>query len=428
MGRRKIEIQPITRKNGLFKKAYELGVLCSVDVAVIVFEERPGHHLKLYQYGSSDIHEIIQRHLHHDGEKDTRGPADFSNNATAAKDDTGDGDDGDDDDEADDPVLPSIRGPKRRVDGQAKQGSAEAMSPDMEYLPPRTLVHSQHASRVVPPSVPPSLHHHSHPVSNDRLSGPLHSQSKRPRLGIPHGNLVRSRSSDDDPMSSALSPVSASRSRYPNLDREFSSAPSGYGLSHSHGSSGGHHRQHNPQYTSFFPASTHYGQAGGTPPPPNFIPLQSPADFAASATRARSSSGSGVLAARNVYGSYGEGNAPPGSAGGGSSGDIFAAFMDAEQHVRASMPRRSATAAPDVGSGGGSPFGIDWPVHMRHGGDGVGSKPGSHSSVERDGGRSERGASTGPGSASGNGSSNGPGPDPSWLDFLGATTANGPPP
>ncbi|KII86090.1 hypothetical protein PLICRDRAFT_115361 [Plicaturopsis crispa FD-325 SS-3] len=48
MGRRKIEIQPIThernrsvtflkRKNGLFKKAYELGVLCSVDVAVIIF-------------------------------------------------------------------------------------------------------------------------------------------------------------------------------------------------------------------------------------------------------------------------------------------------------------------------------------------------------------------------------------------------------
>ncbi|KAJ3480547.1 hypothetical protein NLJ89_g12273 [Agrocybe chaxingu] len=102
MGRRKIEIQPIThernrsvtflkawhlaysyltstfdlppvsfhrirrrqRKNGLFKKAYELGVLCSVDVAVIIFEERPGHHVKLYQYCSSDINNIVQRHLH----------------------------------------------------------------------------------------------------------------------------------------------------------------------------------------------------------------------------------------------------------------------------------------------------------------------------------------------------------------------------
>ncbi|KZT64391.1 SRF-like protein [Daedalea quercina L-15889] len=74
MGRRKIEIQPIThernrsvtflkRKNGLFKKAYELGVLCSVDVAVIIFEERPGHHVKLFQYCSTDVNSMVQRHL-----------------------------------------------------------------------------------------------------------------------------------------------------------------------------------------------------------------------------------------------------------------------------------------------------------------------------------------------------------------------------
>ncbi|KAF5389526.1 hypothetical protein D9757_004221 [Collybiopsis confluens] len=66
------------RKYGLFKKAYELGVLCSVDVAVIIFEEKPGHHAKLYQYCSSDVHDIVQRHLRHDGEKESRGPADFS--------------------------------------------------------------------------------------------------------------------------------------------------------------------------------------------------------------------------------------------------------------------------------------------------------------------------------------------------------------
>ncbi|KAF8321076.1 uncharacterized protein EI90DRAFT_2574070 [Cantharellus anzutake] len=60
MGRRKIEIQPILhdrnrsvtflkRKNGLFKKAFELGVLCSVDVVVVVF----GHNQKLYEYSSA---------------------------------------------------------------------------------------------------------------------------------------------------------------------------------------------------------------------------------------------------------------------------------------------------------------------------------------------------------------------------------------
>ncbi|KIY72482.1 SRF-like protein [Cylindrobasidium torrendii FP15055 ss-10] len=74
MGRRKIEIQPIThernrsvtflkRKNGLFKKAYELGVLCSVDVAVIIFEKRPGHQPKLYEYCSSNVKDIVSRHI-----------------------------------------------------------------------------------------------------------------------------------------------------------------------------------------------------------------------------------------------------------------------------------------------------------------------------------------------------------------------------
>ncbi|KAF8878376.1 hypothetical protein CPB84DRAFT_1688348 [Gymnopilus junonius] len=126
MGRRKIEIQPIThernrsvtflkRKNGLFKKAYELGVLCSVDVAVIIFEERPGHHVKLYQYGSSDIHDIVQRHMRHDGEKDTRGPQDFSNASASKLDDIGDGDDDDGDDDDD---LPARN--KRRHDGKLK--------------------------------------------------------------------------------------------------------------------------------------------------------------------------------------------------------------------------------------------------------------------------------------------------------------------
>ncbi|KZO90112.1 SRF-like protein [Calocera viscosa TUFC12733] len=68
MGRRKIEIQPIQhdrnrsvtflkRKNGLFKKAYELGVLCSADVAVIVF----GHNSKLYEYCSTDINALLAR-------------------------------------------------------------------------------------------------------------------------------------------------------------------------------------------------------------------------------------------------------------------------------------------------------------------------------------------------------------------------------
>ncbi|KAJ7255327.1 hypothetical protein C8J57DRAFT_606848 [Mycena rebaudengoi] len=111
MGRRKIEIQPIThernrsvtflkRKAGLFKKAHELGVLCSVDVAVIIFEERPGHHHKLYQYCSGDIQDIVARHVQYNGERDTRGPGDFNGSGTKVE-EAGDADDDDaDEDEA----------------------------------------------------------------------------------------------------------------------------------------------------------------------------------------------------------------------------------------------------------------------------------------------------------------------------------------
>ncbi|KAI0027601.1 hypothetical protein K488DRAFT_32078, partial [Vararia minispora EC-137] len=91
MGRRKIEIQPITnernravtflkRKQGLFKKAYELGVLCSVDVAVIIFERRQGAE-KLFQYCSGDIAAIVHKQTKFEGERSLQGPADFNGSA-----------------------------------------------------------------------------------------------------------------------------------------------------------------------------------------------------------------------------------------------------------------------------------------------------------------------------------------------------------
>ncbi|THV00728.1 SRF-like protein [Dendrothele bispora CBS 962.96] len=128
MGRRKIEIQPIThernrsvtflkRKNGLFKKAYELAVLCSIDVAVIIFEEKPGHHVKLYEYCSSDVNDIVNRRVRHEGEKDSLGPAHFSGNASKTE-DLGDVDDDDNDDDED-----IHRGTKRRIDGTRVKAS-----------------------------------------------------------------------------------------------------------------------------------------------------------------------------------------------------------------------------------------------------------------------------------------------------------------
>ncbi|KAI9731506.1 MAG: hypothetical protein M1834_004626 [Cirrosporium novae-zelandiae] len=85
MGRRKIEIKAIKddrnrsvtflkRKGGLFKKAYELSVLCSVDVAVIIF----GHNKKLYEFSSGDIHETLGRYQYYGTAHEHKGPSDFA--------------------------------------------------------------------------------------------------------------------------------------------------------------------------------------------------------------------------------------------------------------------------------------------------------------------------------------------------------------
>ncbi|CCF59854.1 hypothetical protein KAFR_0I00730 [Kazachstania africana CBS 2517] len=69
MGRRKIEIEPITedrnrtvtfikRKAGLFKKAHELSVLCQVDVALIIL----GSNNTFYEYSSVDMGDLLEHY------------------------------------------------------------------------------------------------------------------------------------------------------------------------------------------------------------------------------------------------------------------------------------------------------------------------------------------------------------------------------
>ena len=48
----------LKRKAGLFKKAHELSVLCSVDVTVLIY----GSNNKLYQYCSGEVKECVARH------------------------------------------------------------------------------------------------------------------------------------------------------------------------------------------------------------------------------------------------------------------------------------------------------------------------------------------------------------------------------
>ncbi|PBP24290.1 SRF-type transcription factor RlmA [Diplocarpon rosae] len=106
MGRRKIEIKAIKddrnrsvtflkRKGGLFKKAHELSVLCSVDVAVVIF----GNNKKLYEYSSSDIGEIMTRYQYYGVANEHKGPADFDGKGKL-----------DDDDDEEEGSVPSHHG------------------------------------------------------------------------------------------------------------------------------------------------------------------------------------------------------------------------------------------------------------------------------------------------------------------------------
>ncbi|CAG8956849.1 hypothetical protein HYFRA_00012304 [Hymenoscyphus fraxineus] len=162
MGRRKIEIKAIKddrnrsvtflkRKGGLFKKAHELSVLCSVDVAVIIF----GNNKKLYEYSSSDIGEILTRYQYYGGANEHKGPADFN----------GKGKDMDDDDDDD-------------GSGPSHHGSVEPqMMPAHPYPQPFHQIRHQtpSASPPIPNGVFPHQRQHT-PQPGSRPSsrnGPL---------------------------------------------------------------------------------------------------------------------------------------------------------------------------------------------------------------------------------------------------------------
>ncbi|CAH00121.1 Rlm1p [Kluyveromyces lactis] len=84
MGRRKINIEPIThernrtvtfikRKAGLFKKAHELAVLCQVDVAVIIL----GHNNTFYEFSSVDTNDLIRHYQSDQLVHDIKEPSDY---------------------------------------------------------------------------------------------------------------------------------------------------------------------------------------------------------------------------------------------------------------------------------------------------------------------------------------------------------------
>ncbi|GAB1310552.1 resistance to lethality of mkk1p386 overexpression [Madurella fahalii] len=161
MGRRKIEIKAIKddrnrsvtflkRKGGLFKKAHELSVLCSVDVAVFIF----GSNKKLYEYSSSDMRDLITRYTYHGGPNEHKGPSDFNGGA--------------DDEEEDD------------ENGTPPQG--DGMDPHM--LPPHfqtqpSFPHLRHHTPSASPPIPNGVFG-PHPGNGPRGHTPQPQMGSRP--------------------------------------------------------------------------------------------------------------------------------------------------------------------------------------------------------------------------------------------------------
>ncbi|KAH8732863.1 hypothetical protein GQ44DRAFT_585250, partial [Phaeosphaeriaceae sp. PMI808] len=195
MGRRKIEIKAIKddrnrsvtflkRKGGLFKKAHELSVLCSVDVAVIIF----GHNKKLYEFSSGDINETIGRYQYYGGAHEHKGPEDFMGKK-----------DGDDDDDEDD-------------DGAAPRDS---------HTPPEhnNMMHLQRTGayqgmRHVTPSASP-------PMPNGGI--PFHQRGPSPQPG--HLSRPNSRAAHVRRPSSNLAPPQPYPTQAPPIPNNYAYMP-----------------------------------------------------------------------------------------------------------------------------------------------------------------------------------------------------------
>ncbi|KAL9113420.1 MAG: hypothetical protein Q9227_002461 [Pyrenula ochraceoflavens] len=194
MGRRKIEIKAIKddrnrsvtflkRKGGLFKKAHELSVLCSVDVAVIIF----GHNKKLYEFSSGDINETIGRYQYYGQPHEHKGPADFR----------GKGGDDDDDDDEDITPPPETQAP-----------------PPQHMLPPHMQNQSfQHIRHQAPSASPP--------IGNGVPFPPRHGTPQ------PHPGSRPSSRTDIRRMSSNLVPIHHPQATPPPTQNSFPYMPNG---------------------------------------------------------------------------------------------------------------------------------------------------------------------------------------------------------
>ncbi|KAG8705101.1 hypothetical protein FRC09_003160 [Ceratobasidium sp. 395] len=431
MGRRKIEILPIQhdrnrsvtflksslssnalRKNGLFKKAYELGVLCSVDVAVIIF----GHNNKVYEYCSTDSDAIVQRRLHYTGERDVKTPADFGGDK-ANNDDDEDGSD----DAAGGSRLPATNG---KFPPNNKKRSRDDEPPHLDYSTAGQLLNLQQST------------------SNARAPLPNISSLARgpPPVSLP---LPPYASIQSHPQHHAHAAADALIEREREREREREGALRQLGL---------HHLLNSTSTGSFPPAPPsahhhHHHQAPGASqfPPHSSHPSLVPNLNLASLLQAHPLLGLGVpglnLGLSSLLGLNGAGLGGGAPGGGGTQQELLAMLSANAANVSSSNALYSnplfSTLFPNHPGLGGDPNPVPtsnhasssavasietkpagggdiWPTLAR-----AESSSASGSTTAGTGGSTSAGAGAGAGAGSAN--------DTSWLSFLGNPRGSQPP-
>lgn len=234
----------------------------------------------------------------------------------------------------------------------------------MDYASPN------HRSLSIPQPPPLSLHIGGQsssggstlPISNDRSIGMRDTNKRSSRLSLHAGH---SRSPSD--------PVDAGSGNYPYYSGQSSASfnrPSQYGhhpsQHHGHSQSGPPHHGSSTQYQPFFPVSSSHQS-----PPSSFIPLQS--DFPRGPPSRGGGSGFGLPRSNSTSSSSYDPpgmysnmmrNAPPPSQGSGpgggpgGGGDLFAAFLDADEQSRHQNQAQQGSGL----------VGLEWPVHNSGGG------------------------------------------------------------
>ncbi|RVD82849.1 uncharacterized protein DFL_007261 [Arthrobotrys flagrans] len=179
MGRRKIEIKAIKddrnrsvtflkRKGGLFKKAYELSVLCSADVAIVIF----GNNKKLYEFSSNSIDDILDRRQYFGAPHERKGPDDYVN-----KNGNSEGEDDDDEPVEMNGIRQSNSPPMHNRTNSMGYNMAVPMG--ARHLTPGPGPHSRPLSRNAP-------HPHQRHMSGGAIIGP-NGQPIHPGIGQPNG-------------------------------------------------------------------------------------------------------------------------------------------------------------------------------------------------------------------------------------------------